>query len=142
MSRFMSIKRNERGAAAVEFALAVPVLISFIYGIASVGMVMAASAGMQHGLGEAARLGTICVNPTLTGCTAPTDAQLTAKVTSSVYGTGNGNLGALSITPGPSATAGNNYRDLSLTYSQPMKLLFINGPTVTITRSKRVYLAQ
>lgn len=142
MSRLHRFARNEQGAAAVEFALAVPVLISFIYGIAQIGMVYEASAGMAHGLGEAARYGTLCLNPTASGaCTPPTDAQLTAKVTANVYGTGNGTLGALSITPGPDASAGNNYKDLSLTYSQPTKFIFVNGPTVTITRTKRVYLA-
>ena len=53
------LKRDEQGAAAVEMALALPVLIIFIYGIFQIGMVMAASAGMQHALGEGARLATI-----------------------------------------------------------------------------------
>lgn len=142
MSRSIRLCLNDRGAAAIEFALAVPILICFIYGIAQIGMLFEASAGMQHGLGQAARYGTLCLNPTAAGvCTAPTNAQLTAKVTSSVYGTSNGTLSPLAITAGPNATAGNNYKDLSLTYSQPTNFLFFSGPTVAITRTKRVYLA-
>ena len=133
---------DDRGGAATEFAFAAPIFISFVFGIAQYGMVMLASAGMQHGLGEAARLATLCLNPTNAGvCSVPTDADLAAKVTSSVYGTNNGTLSALSITPGPNGTAGNNYRTLSLTYSQPTNLFFIHGPTVSITRSKVVYLS-
>ena len=142
MTSPVCFNRDEQGAAAVEFALALPVLILFIYGIAQIGMVFLASAGMAHGLGEAARYGTVCINPTAAGvCTVATDTQLATKVTENVYGTGNGTLGALAVTPGPNATPGNNYKDLSLTYSQPTKFIFINGPTVTITRTKRVYLA-
>ncbi len=134
------LRRNERGAAAIEFALAVPVLISFIFGIAQIGMLFQASAGMQHALGEAARLGTLCVNFTAAGCNVPTDAQLTAKVTAEVYGTQRGTLSPLSITPSP-VSSPNTYRDLSLTYSQPTDFIFFSGPTVTVTRTKRVYLA-
>ena len=142
MKRLIRLRSNERGASAVEFALAVPVLVSFIYGIAQIGMLFQASAGMQHGLGEAARFGTLCQNPTAAGdCTAPTDAQLAAMVTSNVYGTSRGTLSPLSVTPGPNTNSGNNYRDLSLTYSQPTDFLFITGPSVTLTRTKRVYLA-
>ena len=36
---------------------------------------------------------------------------------------------------------GDRYKDLTLTYSQPTKFIFFTGPTVTITRSKRVYLS-
>ena len=140
MSRFLRIRRNEDGAAAVEFALAVPILTTFIYGIAQLGMLFQASAGMQHGLGEAARLGTLCVNISAAGCGVPTDAQLTARVTATVYGTQRGTLGALSITPSPT-TATTQYRDLSLTYTQPTDFLFFAGPNVTLTRTKRVYLA-
>ena len=141
MTSLTCFKRDEQGGAAVEFALAVPVLIGFIYGIAQIGMVLLASAGMAHGLGEAARYGTVCLNPNAAGtCTVATDTQLATKVTDNVYGTGNGTLSALSVTPGPNANPGNNYRDLSLTYSQPTEFIFINGPTVTITRTKRVYL--
>lgn len=141
MIKVIRLGRDEKGAAAVEFALAVPVLITFIYGIAQIGMVLAASAGMQHALGEAARLGTLCVNLTATGCGVPTDAELAERVTATVYGTGNGDLSALSITPSTSTAAGNNFRDLSLTYSQPTNFIFFSGPTVTIRRSKRVWLA-
>jgi Flp pilus assembly protein TadG len=140
MSRKISL--NDRGNAAVEFALAAPILLTFIFGMAQLGMVFLASAGMQHGLGEAARLGTLCLNPTIAGaCSTPTDTQLASKVTSSVYGTSHGSLQALSITNGPGATSGNNYKVLSLTYSQPTDFVFFNGPTVTITRTKRVYLS-
>ena len=48
----------------IEMAIALPMLILFIYGIFQVGVVFQANAGMQHALGEGARLATLCYNPT------------------------------------------------------------------------------
>ena len=141
MSGFPFLRCNERGAAALEFAIAAPILVGFIYGIAQVGMLAEASAGMQHGLGEGARHATLCVNLTATGCGVPTNTAISNKVTSSVYGTTRGTLGALIITDGPGGVGG-AYKDLSLTYTQQTDFLFFQGPNVTITRTKRVFLAE
>ena len=51
------LQRDERGAAAIEMALALPVLVTMIYGIFQVGLLYQANAGMQHALGEGARYG-------------------------------------------------------------------------------------
>ena len=55
MTLLKLLRRNERGAAAIEFAIAVPILIVCIYGIFQVGLLYEANAGMQHALGEGAR---------------------------------------------------------------------------------------
>lgn len=134
MKQQRSILRDERGANLIEFAIALPVLVSFIWGIFQIGLVFQAQAGMQHALGEAARLATIY--PT------PTDDALRARLAAKKFGTYNGTLNALQIandTTGPGGTV--RFKDLTLTYSQPTDFIFVNGPTVTMTRSKRVYLA-
>ena len=134
MKQHRSILRDERGANLIEFAIALPVLVSFIWGIFQIGLVFQAQAGMQHALGEAARLATIY--PT------PTDDALRARLAAKKFGTYNGTLNALQIandTNGPGGTV--RFKDLTLTYSQPTDFIFVNGPTVTMTRSKRVYLA-
>ena len=59
------LRRDERGVAATEMALALPVLITMIYGIFQVGLLYQANAGMQHALGEGARLATLCVPTTV-----------------------------------------------------------------------------
>ena len=46
MSRSKIIRRDEQGAAAMEFALAIPVLILMIYGIFRIGLLYEANAGM------------------------------------------------------------------------------------------------
>ena len=74
------LRRDEEGAAAIEFAIAVPILVTMLYGIFQVGLLFQANAGMQHALGEGARYATLCLSPTSTGCTVPTDANIKAKI--------------------------------------------------------------
>jgi Flp pilus assembly protein TadG len=133
MRMFRKLQSDDQGAAVIEFAIAVPVLTLFIYGIFVVGQLFQASAGMQHALGESARLATIY--PT------PTDADIKAKMAAKKFGTSHGTLGALQIANGGGDATGPAYKDLSLTYTQPTDFLFFDGPNVSLTRTKRVYLA-
>lgn len=134
MTLLRRLLRDDRGANMVEFAVALPVLVLFIWGIFQIGLVYQALAGMQHALGEAARYATIY--PT------PSDTQIRAKVTSRKFGTYNGTLGTLQILNDTSGPGGQvRYKDLELTYSQPTDFIFFNGPTVNLRKTKRVYLA-
>lgn len=128
MNMFTRIRRDQRGAAALEFAVAVPVLIMLIYGIFRVGLLYEANAGMQHALGEGARFATLF--PT------PTDAQIQARMTSKLFGRGYGNF----TVAAPVTDASNAFKTLTVTYSTPMDFLIVPGPTVTVSRSKRVYM--
>jgi Flp pilus assembly pilin Flp len=124
------LRRDQGGSSAIEFAIAVPVLVAFIYGIFSVSLLFQANAGVQHALGEAARYATIF--PT------PTDTQIQTMISESDFGLGGGTLDTPVI---DNSQLANGYKTISLTYHRPVHLLFMNGPTVTITRSKRVYVA-
>jgi Flp pilus assembly protein TadG len=127
MSRFKLLRRDEQGAAAIEFAIAVPVLILLIYGIFRIGLLFQANAGMQHALGEGARYATLY--PT------PTDAQIQTRMTSRLFGKGYGTF----TVAAPVNSTG--YKTLTVTYTTPMDFLFVPGPTVTVSRTKRVYVA-
>lgn len=126
MTKLRKIGRDEGGAAVVEMAIALPVLVTFIYGIFQLGVLFQANAGMQHALGEGARYATIW--PT------PTDANIKSKISAEVFGTKNGTFTV--ATPVNNADAS---KTLSVTYSMPTNFLFFPGPTVNITRSKKVY---
>jgi Flp pilus assembly protein TadG len=138
------LHRDENGSSLVEFAIALPVLVAFIWGIFQCGLLFQANAGMQHALGEAARMATIW--PT------PSDTIIRDRVTAKKFGTYNGSLGTLSITtktvgdldgdPDTAAGSGNPvYKDLSLQYTHTMRFLFLPARAVTLTKTKRVYLA-
>lgn len=132
MRRFIKrLRRDEGGATVVEMAFALPVLIMMIWMIAQLGLVFRAMAGMQHGLGEGARYATIYPKPTTT--------QIEGKITDAVYGIGPGNF---TVSPSVQGTAdGATYLDLQVTYTQQTNLLLLPGPTVNVTRKKRVWIA-
>lgn len=128
-----ALLRDARGAAVIEMALALPVLVAAVYGIFQVGLLYQANAGMQHALGEGARLATLCVQ-TSDGCNPPTDSQIKERIASKLFGKGDGTFTV------NDPIAGNGYRELSVTYSKKMNFLFVNGPTIRLNRSKRAYV--
>lgn len=137
--RKLSLRTDDRGAAIIEMAIALPVLVMFIWGIFQIGVAGQAIAGMQHGLGEGARYATLCLNPTSTGtCSMPSSTQIVARVNSKLFGTNNGTFYTPTV---DTTTAANGYVTISIRYTQALNFLFFMGPTVDITRSKRVYLA-
>ena len=125
------LRRNRDGAAAVEFALVIPILISMIWGMFQVSLLYQANAGVQNALGEAARYATIW--PT------PSDADITAFIQNTRFGVaGYGSWNAPSIS---ALDTTDQSRTITVSYSQQMTFLFFTGPSITITKSKKVYLS-
>jgi Flp pilus assembly protein TadG len=136
-----TLVRNNDGAAAIEMAFALPILILFIYGIFQVGVAFQASAGMQHALGEGARLATLFPEPT--------NDDVKARIQSKVFGVGVGNFSDPTVTEQcttsgatacPTGTT-STYKDLSVTFTMTPNFLFFTGPQINLTRTKRVYTA-
>jgi hypothetical protein len=126
------LRNDEQGAAAIEMAFTLPILLLFIYGIFEVGVIMAADAGMQHALGEGARMATLY--PT------PTDTAIQDRISSKVFGVYIGTFSTPTVTD-PGAAACSKCRDLAVKYTVTPNFLFFNGPAITLNRSKRVYLS-
>ena len=133
------IVRDQDGAAAIEMAFAFPVVILMIWMILQLALVYRAVAGMQQALGEGARYATLCLNPSLTGCSTPTATAIQTKVNDSVYGTGPGTF-AVPL-PTKATSGSSSYYDLTVNYTQPTSLLLVPGPTINVSRSKRVWVA-
>jgi Flp pilus assembly protein TadG len=130
------LRRDERGAAIVELALSLPVLVTMIYGIFEFSQLYEANAGMQHALGEGARLATLCIPDTSSssGCDSPTDTQIVARENAKLFGPAGGTFNVQ--TP----TTSSGYKTLTITYTRTMNFLFFTGPTITLNRSKQVYV--
>lgn len=131
MIKLSLLRRDDRGAAAIEMAIALPVLIAMIYGLFQVGLLYQANAGMQHALGEGARVATLYER--YTSNNVPTDAAIKGRMTAKLFGKGDG---AFTVND---PVTGTGYKDLSITYTKKMNFLFFNGPTITLSRSKRAY---
>src|SRR5262245_46429611 len=78
------IRRDEGGAAVIEMAFALPILIILIWMIVQLGLVLRAMSGIQHSLGEGARLATIWPVPSVD--------TIRTKMNAAVYGIGPGDF--------------------------------------------------
>ncbi len=132
MTMLNLLRRCQRGAAAVEFAISVPVLIVCIYGIFQVGLLYEANAGMQHALGEGARLASLYDRTTTSK--VPTDTAIKARMTATLFGKNDG-----TFTVSDPAN-GTGFKTLTISYTRQMSFLLVPGPNVTMSRSKKVYV--
>ena len=126
-----NLRQNDQGAAVIELAFALPILIMMLWALVQLGLVYRAMSGIHHGLGEGARLATLYP--------APTADTIKTKIGDMVYGIGPGNFKIEEPLAG--TKDGSKYYDLKVTYSQKTDLLIIPGPTVSVTRQKRVWVA-
>jgi Flp pilus assembly protein TadG len=132
------IRRDEQGTAAVEMAIGLPILVTMIYGIFTLGQLFAANAGMQHALGEGARYGNLCLSVTNGTCTLPTSTAIGTKVSQRLFSAKGGTFDTPSVTK---TTANSGYVTVTVGYHQTLNFIFFTGPTVNLSQSKRVYLA-
>lgn len=137
--KFGRLIRNDEGAAAVEMAFAIPVLVVMLWAFVQLAQIYRAVAGIQQALGQGARYATLCINPSNSGCSAPTTASVKTQIQNSVYGIGPGTFTVDDPSAGTDGTG--SYYDLTVHYTQPTNLLMFPGPTITVSRSKRVWIA-
>ena len=127
MKAFLRLKSDDRGATVIELAFALPLFLMMVWAIFQFGLMFRAMSGMQHALGEGARYATLYPKPTTANVKTLIEAKVfgirpgTFRVTDPVVGTG--------------------YLDLQVTYTQPTDLLFVPGPTISVSRTKRVWVA-
>ncbi|MFL6841008.1 MAG: TadE/TadG family type IV pilus assembly protein [Sphingomicrobium sp.] len=123
--------RNDDGAAVIEMAFALPILIVMIWMVVQIGLVFRATAGIQHALGEGARLATVWPEPSAD--------DIHDRVADSVYGIGPGDFSDPLVEPGTDCD--DSCLDVTVEYSQDTDLLLLPGPTITVSRTKRVWTA-
>lgn len=126
------IIRNQDGAAVIEMAFALPILIALIWMVVQLGLVFRAMSGIQHALGEGARSATLWPVPAVD--------DIEAKMEEAVYGIGPGTFEIQEPVAG--TDDGSDYLDLVVTYTQPTDMLIFPGPTISVSRSKRVWIAE
>lgn len=131
MSIWVKLRSDVRGLATIEFALVVPILIVAIWGIFQIGLLFEANSGMQHALGEGARYATLYDYST--DDHMPTDESIKARMNAKLFGTGGG---AFRV---EDPVDGDGFKTLTITYTRPMDFILFKGPTITLTRSKKVY---
>jgi Flp pilus assembly protein TadG len=123
------LARCERGAAAVEFVMAAPVVVLFLLGFLQIGMLGMAKAGLGQAVESGARYATIYPRPT--------DAQISAKIRAGGYGMRAAN------NTGPTFVHGNNagspYVDITMTYRQTLDFGFFTLGPINLSHTRRAY---
>jgi Flp pilus assembly protein TadG len=128
--RIVRIVRDQRAVGAIEFALITPVLFMIILGIAQMGILFFANAGLKHAVAEGARFAALHPRPTAT--------DIRAKILQKKLALRANRLGPVVITPG--TNNGSDFLDVSLTYSVPLNFVFVKVPPVTLREQRRVFI--
>jgi Flp pilus assembly protein TadG len=105
-------------------------LVLFLAGIAQLGTVFAARAGLQQAVSAGARLATIYPRPS--------DATIIAKVQTAAFALKSSQLDTPTVTHG--TANGLSYIDISATYHPQLNFVFFTGPTITLTKTRRAYV--
>jgi Flp pilus assembly protein TadG len=127
-----TIRKDERGVAAIEMAFALPILLLFVFGIFQFGVILHANAGMQHALGEGARYATLYPKPA--------DDLIVSKMSDAVFGMNVGTFSTPTVTT-PGSGVCTNCRLLTVNYTVTPDFVFFTGPQITLVRTKRVYVS-
>ena len=127
--RLQPLRRDRRGAMAAQFSLTLPLWIILIFAVFNISRFYWARAGLQNGLGEAARTATLWP--------ARSDAVLRAAFEDMMFGMTSSEAPTLTFTPG--TAGGQTYVDIRVVYNPNFYLLFIPVQPVTLTYSRRAF---
>jgi Flp pilus assembly protein TadG len=128
--RTAQIERS--GSAAVEFALAAPILIALIFGIWNVGVMLFAGISIRDAVEVGARQATVFPRPT--------EQQLRQRINARYFGPQND--GAVA---GPTFAYGTRNGapvvTIAMSYTHVINVPFLSPRTVTLSHQRTVYLA-
>lgn len=125
-----TLRRNEKGASTLEFALIAPALILFLVGIPQIGMLYFANAGLSNALAEGARHATLWPRPD--------EAQIKARIAASQFGLKPSALTVLPLVSGSSDGA--DYAEITMRYNVQLDFGFYRPAPIVLEKSRRVYL--
>jgi Flp pilus assembly protein TadG len=120
---------RDRSGSAAEFALTLPVWIIIIFAVLNTGRFFVARAGIQNGLGEAARVATLWP--------AKDQATMRAAFNAGTFGLSSSEAPDLDFATG--TANGQAYVDLTVTYDPQFFLMFIPVSPVTLTYTRRAF---
>ena len=118
-----------RGLGVLEFALVAPVLLAMLLGIAMLGIVFYAQAGLRSTVEDAARYATIWPRPS--------EADVQARIAAKRFGMDPANIVTPTVTFTTSSTP--NYVTITMGYNITVNYL-IGTKTIALTEVRRAYV--
>jgi hypothetical protein len=124
--------QEERGAGAMEFALAAPVLFTILIGATQMGTMFFANAGVQHAVAEGARVASVFP--------LPSDEDIKAAVASQKFGLRTDQIVGEPVVVHRTDDDGNAVVEISLSYRVPLDFVFFSADPVTLSHSRTVFV--
>jgi Flp pilus assembly protein TadG len=128
--RLRSLRRDQRGMGAIEFALIAPVLTMLILGTVQLGMVFMAHTSLRHAVAEGVRTATLYPRPST--------ATIKASMAGQRFGLQPANLSEPSVVYGKQGQS--DFATIGLTYSVPLTFVFVKTAPLTLSYERRVWL--
>lgn len=128
-----AIRDDARGATIVELAFALPVLVMLMVGILQCGIVLHATGGMRHSLGEGVRYARVYRDATAD--------EVLARIRSHYSGIKAENVKSLTFTRGTTAS-GAEFARASMTYAPSLVIPFVPASAITLSQTKLIYLPE
>jgi Flp pilus assembly protein TadG len=129
MAALKKLLRNSRAASTMEFALVAPIFVVLLIGIAQLGLVFFANAGLHNALAQGARRATLFPRPT--------EAQVKSSVNAAKFGLNPAGLSQPVVDY--YTTASPSYADVQMSYTTSLNFIVFKK-SVTLTQRRRVYL--
>ena len=125
-----SILRDRTASSTVDFAFALPVLVTMMLGMLQMGQVLHTSGAMRHALGEGIRFAK--VDPTAT------ESQVLAEVRDELAAIDPDGISTLTFERG--LTNGARYGKIDISYRLEPMIPLVPVPAITLNESKTAYL--
>ncbi|HEX8573605.1 MAG TPA: TadE family protein [Allosphingosinicella sp.] len=125
-----SLRRDQKGIGAVEFALIAPAFIAMIVGVSQMGKLFFANADMKNAAAAGARAASVWP--------IPDDAAILAAVNGRLAASNASDRAVPTVVRGTDAN-GNNFIDISMSYTVPLEFVFFDMPPITLTDKRRVF---
>ena len=124
------LRSDRRGASAIEFALVTPLLVLIIVGIAQMGTLYLAHAGLRNLVADSARFAAISPRPS--------DTAIKDRLRAGGFGLNSANLGQPVVTYGAEGTA--NWANIRMTYTLQLDYIFWRPAPTQLVEQRRVFI--
>ena len=128
--RLHRLHRDRRGASALEFALVAPLLILIIVGIAQMGTLYMAHAGLRNLVADSARFASISPRPT--------DTAIKDRLRTGGFGLQSSALGEPVVTYGNADGA--NWANIEMRYTVQLNFVFWQPAPIQLVETRRVFI--
>lgn len=127
------LRCDSRGTAMLEFAFALPLLVSLMMALLQLAMVLHASGGMRHAVGEGVRFARVHRDATA--------EEVIARIEKNYSGIERARVRSLAFQRGMTA-AGEEFARASMLYEAELVIPFIPRSLVTLSETRLVYLPE